>query len=343
MTDSSSSGPEVTVGPNRPADGQGSAGRSRQRGVRAALVSLAPPEASPRFWKRISRELDDKDQLDIVTRPAVRSISEPPPISQPTLDDDPRHALAAYRPSGFRPQKESAKRSTPMDDDDARKRRLLVVAGVVAVLAVLGLASVLGGDDKGPPANATTTVDVAGAVPGDESTPATPAPIPGLDATVPLSPGGVGPLYIGMTLGELHDSGVVTILDQPTFDGSGGTCYDVGLPGASDLILRFRSGDPSVGVADPREGVLASVNISQAFGSPRVTETGVGLGATEEQLGAAYEGNLRVYDRPDISGGRIYLDRASDGLGVTYATDGHQVTDISVGEESVIRLRQACT
>jgi hypothetical protein len=316
--------------------------RPRQRGVRAALVSLGAPEPSPDFWDRIEGALDDQDQLDIVTRPAVRSITEPPPMSQPTLDDDPRHGLAAYRPSGaLRPE---PGRLRPLDDDDgARRRRFLVVGVVVAVLALLGATSVLGGGD-GPiaPSLTTTTANPAAPVdPGQSAPPAT--AVPGLDPAAPLTSAGLGPVYAGMTLGQLEDSGATFTLDQATYNASGATCFDVGLPGAPDLTLRFRSPEAFVPVEDPREGILASINIDAGIGSTRLTDVGLGLGATEEQLRAAYD-DLQVSDHPSRPGGYVFLVRADDGsgMGTAYVTDGSHVTEISVGEVEVIRLRQTC-
>lgn len=314
--------------------------RPRQRGVRAALVSLPAPRASEKFWDTIELGLEDQDQLDIVTRPAVRSITEPPPISQPTLDDDPRNALAAYRPTGV-PRPEHTLRPL-VDEDVARRRRILTTVAVLAVLVGLGGAAILRGDEEGPPLSATTTASPG--APGQQAVVTTVPTVPGLDPSMPLTFAGIGPLYAGMTLAELQDLGAAVVLDPTTFDGSGGTCYDVHLPGASDLTLRYRSPDPSVGVADPREGLLASVNIDVAFGSTRVTDVGLGLGATEEQVRGAHAGNVRVTDRSDLSGGHVYLVRARDGsgTGMAYFTDGYQVTEISVGDENVVPLRQAC-
>jgi hypothetical protein len=315
--------------------------RPRQRGIRAALVSVAAPEPSPTFWDSIEGALDDQDQLEIVTRPAVRSITEPPPISQPTLDDDPRHGLAAYRPSGARRLERAQPRSRE-DDPEARRRRLAVVAIVVAVLAVLGAASVLGGGNG--PINPNLTPTTANpAAPVEPGQPANPQAVPGLDPATPLTAAGIGPVQAGMTLGELQDTGATYTLEQSTYDASGGTCFDVSLPGASDLTLRFRSPEAFVEVSDPREGILASINIDAGIGSTRLTETGIGLGATEEQLRAAQAG-LEVSDHPSRPGWFVYLARAQDGsgMGVAYVTDGSHVTEISVGEVQVVNLRQTC-
>lgn len=299
---------------------------------------MAPPEPSASFWEGIEAELGEQDQLDIVTRPAVRSITEAPPMSQPTLDDDPRHGLAAYRPSGA-PRPEPATTLSLEDEGDARRRRYVVVGIVVAVLAILGATSVLGGDDNPMAPNLTTTTP---AQPGQSAATAPPA-VPGLDAATPLMAAGVGPLRAGMTLGQVEDLGTAFNLDQATYDASGGTCFDVILPGASDLTLRFRSPEPFVEVSDPREGILASINIDAGRGSSRLTDVGIGLGATEEQLRGAYSG-LEQSDHPSAPGWQVYLVRADDGsgTGIAYVTDGSHVTEVSVGEVEVVRLRQTC-
>jgi hypothetical protein len=307
-----------------------------RRGVRAALVGLHPPNPGDKFWNSLEEALDEQDQLDIITRPAVRSISEPPPISQPTLDDDPRNALAAYRPSGMPRRLDGTGRKT-RDPEESRKRRVIAVGALAVVLVVLIAAAVLGGGDDPPPAAAPpTSVD-------PQIVPTTVPGVPGLDPSMPMTAMGLGPLVTGMTLADLQDSGAATVVDQATFDASGGTCFDVRLPGAPDLTLRFHSAT-ATGVADPREGRLGSVNIDAIVGSARVTDTGVGLGATEEQVAAAHAGSVTANDHPFIPGGNIFLVRTRDGTGtgIAYVTDGQKVTEISVGDATVIRLRQAC-
>lgn len=315
--------------------------RPRQRGIRAALVSLAPPDPSERFWDRLGGVLGAQDQLDIVTRPAVRAITEPPPISQPTLDDDPRHGLAAYRPSSVvRPDGIQGRVG---DADEARRRRLAVLVIAAAALVVLIGGSILGGGDSpAPPAANTSAPNPDAAVQAGQTT-VPPVAVPGLDGTTPLTPAGVGPVAAGMTLGQLEELGAAFNIDQSTFDASGGTCFDVTLPGASDLTLRFRSPESLVPVSDPREGILASVNIEAGVGSARLTDVGIGLGTAEEQLRAAHD-DLQVSDSPSQPGGYVFLHRADDGSGmaIAYVTNGAHVTEISVGEVEVVRLRQTC-
>jgi hypothetical protein len=112
----------------------------------------------------------------------------------------------------------------------------------------------------------------------------------------------------------------------------------------SDLTLRFRSPEPFVELSDIADGVLASVNIEPGRPSTRLTDAGIGIGATEEQLRGAYS-DLEVSDHPSIPGGYVFLERADDGsgMGLAFVTDGAHVTEISAGEIEVIRLRQTCS
>jgi hypothetical protein len=145
-------------------------------------------------------------------------------------------------------------------------------------------------------------------------------------------------------LAQITESGVTANVDQPTFDASGGNCFDARPAGVADLTLRFRSPEPGAPVADPSAGVLGAVSISNVDGSLRSTDAEVGLGATEEVLLDAHAGALEASDNPSRPGGRVYLVRSPDNpnVGIAYATDGRVVTDISVGETTLIGPTQTC-
>jgi hypothetical protein len=324
-------------------DGAPAADGSSQRGVRAALAGISGSGPKPSFWDELESALDEQDQLDIVARPAVRSITEPPPLSHPRLEEDPASAIAA--PARLTPlRRRNPSDRQPVDEDVARRRRLMGMAAVVVLLAVLVGASILGGDDGGVPSGLSTSTTATVDAPAEDAPSADPASVPDLEPGTPLTALGLGRLQVGLELGALYDLGTTATLDQSTYDGSGGTCFDVRLPAEPDLTLRFRSPDPRVGVDDPRDGVLVAVHIEAGIGSARMTEAGIGLGATEEQLGAAHAGDIEVQEHPTIPGGRVYLVQASDGTltGMAYVTDGQTVQEISVGLVEVIRLRQAC-
>jgi hypothetical protein len=330
--------------------------RSRQRGVRAALATLPVPEPGPSFWADLDAALADQQPLAIASRPAIRPITEPPPLSQPKLsdylestnvsgervrrsrDDSPGSDLA--RPPGRAPD-------FGLGGGSGRGRKVLA-AIVVIVLGLLVAGTIMGdGDDEpatstegaGNDDQATTT-----AAPVDAA-PTTPPVVPGLEPEARLTASGIGPLQVGLTLGEINAAGVTTNVDQPTFDASAGACFDARPAGAADLTLRIHGPEPGVGVADPGQGVLGAVSISDVDGSLRVTTTEVGLGATEELVRDAHAGALEVSDNPSRPGGHVYLARSADDpdLGIAYATDGNQVTEISVGEVELIGVNQACT
>jgi len=330
--------------------------RSRQRGVRAALATLPVPEPGPSFWADLDAALADQQPLAIASRPAIRPITEPPPLSQPKLsdylestnvsgervrrsrDDSPGSDLA--RPPGRTPD-------FGLGGGSGRGRKVLA-AIVLIVLGLLVAGTIMGDGDDEP---ATSTGDGAGnddqattTAPPVDAAPTTPPVVPGLEPEARLTASGIGPLQVGLTLGEINAAGVTTNVDQPTFDASAGACFDARPAGAADLTLRIHGPEPGVGVADPGQGVLGAVSISDVDGSLRVTTTEVGLGATEELVRDAHAGALEVSDNPSRPGGHVYLARSADDpdLGIAYATDGRQVTEISVGEVELIGVNQAC-
>jgi hypothetical protein len=232
-----------------------------------------------------------------------------------------------------------------------RGRKVLAVI-VVIVLGLLIAGTIMGdGDDEpstatgeGAADDATTTT-----APPPDAAPTTPPAVPGLETEARLTATGIGPVQVGMTFGEITAAGVTINVDQPTFDASGGACFDGRPAGAADLTLRFHGPEPGVGVADPAQGVLGAVSIRDVDGSLRATEAEIGLGATEELVrdaaGASAGGSaLEVSDNPSRPGGHVYLARSAGNpdLGIAYATDGRQVTEISVGEVELIGVNQAC-
>jgi hypothetical protein len=332
---------------------QSQAKRQRQRGIKAALATLPVPEAGPSFWVDLETALADQQHLAIAARPAIRPITEPPPLSQPKLSDyiDATHA----RPD------EAVRVSSATKDDRARHpgksssdfglggggRNRGRTLGVVAVLVVLGLlviGTIMGDTEDEPPTStgnddAPTTTAAA-----NDTTPTTVPVVPGLETDAHLTSAGIGPLQVGRTLAQITEAGVTVNVDQPTFDASGGTCFDARPAGVADLTLRVRSPEPGAPITDAAAGVLGAVSISNVDGSLRSTDAEVGLGATEEVVLDAHAGALEVSDNPSRPGGRVYLVRSPDNpnLGIAYATDGRVVTDISVGETTLIGPTQTC-
>jgi len=346
-------------------------GQSRQRGVRAALATLPVPEPGPSFWADIERAMAEQPPLSITARPAIRPITEPPPLSQPSLADhlgSTAVLITGDEPAGFDdidpPDGDSrggprpsapAPASTPPKGPDTPLRgrfgdangsntRTAVILLAVAVLAVLAAGNFLGNRRDDPSgAEETTNTTAAPSTTATTARPTTTVPsVPGLAADARLTPNGLGPLLIGASLRDLTAAGVKANVDQATFVTSGGACYDAKVPGAPDLTLRFRSPDDDTGVTDPQDGQLASIGITAAPGSPRVTEPGVRLGATEDDVRNAHRGNVEVTGHPVNPGGHLMISYAQDGKAVAYGTDGRTVTEIAVGYAGTISQRQGC-
>ena len=317
----------------------GSVRRARQRAIRTALATLPVPDPEPGFWAGLDVSLAEQKPLAIMARPAIRPISEPPPLSQPKPGDS-----SADTELRLKPRSSSRDARDFRVDGSGRWKLVAAIVGLVVLLLVVG--SSLADDGTAPPETTTTTSTLPGEVttqPARNTTPST-VQIRGLGPTTTMTPAGVGPVLIGSRLADLDSQSIERTVDQATFDGSGGTCFDVHLPAMLDLTLRYRSPNPAQGVGDPAEAVLASVSVSRDAGSQRGTEVAMGLLAPEEAVRDAHAGNLDVIDDPYLPGGEIYLVPASDGSGngLAYVTDGSVITEIHVGALDVISSRQPC-
>lgn len=347
-------------------------GPSRQRGLRAALASLPVPEPGPSFWADIDRALAEQPPLSISARPAIRPITEPPPLSQPSLSDLGTTAVlitddsvidddelglgplpTSDEPRGRgRGSGDGTYHGPPaplggIDDNRASTRTVVVVAAVVVALVLIAGSALgrRGGDDPSgatPPvttaAGAVTTTTIA-------KPPTTPPGVPGLDPAARLAPSGLGPLRIGASLRDLTAAGIRSTVDQPTFETSDGGCYDVRLPGAPDLILRFRSPEADEGVADAQDGELAFIGVDISRGSDRLSDTGLHLGSTEDEVRGVLPGDIEVTDHPTNAGGHVFVSEIDDGTGtgVAYGTDANRVVrEIAVGYVDTITQRQGC-
>lgn len=306
--------------------------------VSRALQALAPPRHGREFWTGLDERLAGEPQLRLAPRSAIRPITQPPPVT------DDRNLIEGLK-GGSPPSKPSSRRT--------------VVLTVVVILAVLiGLAA-LQDDETAEPDAATATSalpapaddDAAaaedGSGAGDEDAEDEPAETtlpPGtVDPAAPLTPAGVGPLQIGASLADLEAAGVVLQVDDTTFRGSGGTCYDAKVPGALDLVLRFRAPDGQRRADEPNQGVLTSLAIETALPTSRGTDTGVTLNAPRDQVLMVHAGNLDERSHPFEPAGRIYRADAGNGLGVAYFTDGQIVNRIAVGEWDTIRYINQCS
>jgi hypothetical protein len=315
-----------------PIDPDAAGERTGQRQpVTVALRELAPPEHTPSFWDDLDRRLADEPQLRLAPRAAIRPITQPPPV----IDD---RKLAEHL-AGPRPR---AGRMRPL--------RFLAWGAAIGVTALLIAAALYEPDDETRVDDAADTATTSAPEATGQSTTTTAPPTtttaPGaIDASAPLAPDGVGPLRINTSFRDLQAAGVALTVDQATFEGSGGYCYDARVTGALDLLLRFRSPVPDEGVADPADGVLAAVGIDSGLPTTRTTDSGIGLGAPQDQVLSTYAGNLEDHSHPYIPGGHVLIapSAAETGLAIAYLTDGFTVNQITVGAYDIIRYVDGCS
>ncbi|HEY8527809.1 MAG TPA: hypothetical protein VIL48_22780 [Acidimicrobiales bacterium] len=292
--------------------------------VAGALRTIAVPDHDDAFWGDLAAQLADEPQLRLRPRAAVRPITQPPPVIDDRLPFDDGGDL---RPRGR----------------SRKKRRRRVVVWLVAIalsIAVIAVA-LANRDDAGEDVRAdeATTTTAPGGEGGEA--PATEAPT--IDPTAPLRADGVGPLAIGTPLRDLPAAGAPPIVvDRTTFDASGGTCFDARVSGVGDLVLHFRSPDPGVGIDDPNEAVLEAIAVDPQLGSLRTTEAGIGLGATEDDVRAAYPENMTESDHPYGVGHVFTVDPPDSENGIAIMTDGLTVNRIAVGATDLIGYPEGC-
>ena len=296
----------------------------------SALRDLVPPRHGPDFWKDLDARLADEPQLRLAPRSAIRPITQPPPV----IDD--RNLLEGLKGSDIpRPPRPSSRRT---------------ILGVVAaaLLLLLVLAALQSPDDASTGgARDDTSETTTARTPTNEATAATTAPpttepAGTIDPAAPLTPAGVGPLRIGATMAELQTAGLGIQPDQATFAGSGGSCYTARVRGALDLELRFRAPDGRRGADDPTQGVLTAVSVESGLPTDRRTESAIGLGAPQDQVLAAYAGNLDDRSHPFVSNGHVFRADAGNGTGIAFQTDGVVVIGIAVGEYDTVRFVNEC-
>jgi hypothetical protein len=312
-----------------PVDSDGAGVRTgAAKSVAAALRELAPDEHTPSFWDDLDRRLADEPQLRLAPRAAIRPITQPPPVI-----DDRKLAehLAGPRPrvGGLRP---------------LRFLAWGVAIGVTALLIAAALYDPSDETQTGDAAGTTSTAATSQST--TTSAPSTTTTAPGtVDASAPLAPDGVGPLRINTSFRDLQAAGVALTVDQATFEGSGGYCYDARVTGALDLLLRFRSPVPGEGVADPADGVLVAVGIDSGLPTTRTSDRGIGLGAPQDQVLATYAGNVEDHSHPYAPGGHVFIAPAAPetGLAIAYLTDGFTVNQITVGTHDIVRYVDGCS
>jgi hypothetical protein len=329
------SGSKHTPAHARPEDADDAVGAPGPAGspLAAALRDMTPPRHGPDFWSDLDGRLADEPQLRLAPRSAIRPITQPPPV----IDD---HKLAKSLKGADIP--------SPGRSSSRRTLGLAVVAVVVLLVAIAALqgpddeTARTGGDDRQAESTdgRTPTSDESA---GPETTAPSPTPPPGtIDPAAPLTPAGVGPLVIGASLADLQAAGMTIQHDDSMFRGSGGRCYEGRVASGLDLRLRFRAPDGERRADDPSQGVLTAVSIESGLPTTRTAESGIGLGAPQDQVLAAYAGNLDDRAHPFVSAGHILRADAGNGTGIAFLTDGTSVIGVSVGEMDAIRFINEC-
>jgi hypothetical protein len=195
-----------------------------------------------------------------------------------------------------------------------------------AMVAVLGLASC------GTPLREVSVADVS-----DQPS--------SLDQDTPISLHGIGPVVVGMTVAQgQRAAGIPLIVDS--FVEFGGFCYFARPEGLEDHVyfLVLAPGDEPV--TNPQAGIISAVSAAVGMASPAQTDTGIAIGSTEDEVLAAYPG--QVVTEPhhyDPSGHYLTVvpsDPADQSLRIRFSTDGEQVVEIDAGLERATSLVEGC-
>ena len=242
-----------------------------------------------------------------------------------------------------------------MTEPHHRSRRVLpfVLAGVVALAAIVLLVVQRSDDDDGGPEGAstsTTTSDRSTSSSSSSTSASTPTttvtPDP-IDADTPLSERGIGAIEAGMTVAEAEAASGLRLAPDGSFEAFGGHCYYVVLEGQPNVSVRVRSPNDEP-VVDPGDGVISVISVfGPDPGSPstRVTTGGIGLGATEAEVRAAYGDAVEEQPHDYVPDGAYLYVHPDDspGFGFRYVLDEQRVvTSIDAGEASGITAAEGC-
>lgn len=222
---------------------------------------------------------------------------------------------------------------------------LLLLVGVGVGVLVRGA---LRADDRtldavgGAPATTTTVPDEPVAPPLRPAPTTSTTPVPDTTtltaAADTLGPGdrvgldGIGPVRVGMSLEEASAAAGQPVAEVP---GSG-----VGTDPASCFFAAPGSGEPKVTfmVVD---GVIGRVDVAE--GSSVVTISGIGVGATEADVLAAYGERIVVEPHPSDEGGRYLRYVADDpARSLIFETDGATVLRYRSGLAEPVSFIEGC-
>lgn len=336
--------------------------------VRAALSTLPVPQPTERFWNELDTVLEAETPLQIMPRPAIRPITEPPPRAGGDAVQDVfeqgghRSRSRRLRLFGRTPSGPGGPAGRGLDGaarGPGRRRLLFVaIAALMTLVAVALLFDDSSEDQDVPAADLEPTgqsVTTEATEPEDEA-PDEEEPEPptaqGVEPEEPLWAGGLGVLQTGeLTLRQVAEvTGVEPEVNQQAFDFSGGTCFEAFLPDADDVTLWIRSPIPEPGqppgVEDPDDGILVALSIPSTRSSTtsRQTDAGAYVGMPEEELLAVYSGALTQLPNPLRSDGSIYVAETPAGSEntVAYITGFGQVTEIRSGHVDLISAANIC-
>lgn len=150
-----------------------------------------------------------------------------------------------------------------------------------------------------------------------------------------LTSRGIGPVIAGMSVREAEEAAGVDFYFE-SFDDFEGYCYYGGVDGLDFSMLIEAPGTSPA--SDPYEGVITSISV---YGeSTYQLESGLGIGATEEDVFEAYpeaEAEAHTYDEEGQ-----YLTVQDGEFGIRFETDGTLVEQISVGGYQAIQYSEGC-
>lgn len=193
--------------------------------------------------------------------------------------------------------------------------------GLGRTVALALLASACGPPEAGNP-------PVASVKPAESNPASQAAPAPTRAGPV-ISQDGFGPLKVGMTVAEAAQALGAPL--EPAYEGEEETCRHYGSAAApKDVIFMFQDG--------------RLTRVTAHLQSPAKTDKGLGLGAREADVRAAYGPALTIEPHHYVGEPAHYLTAWADGRtrGVRYETDAEgAVTEIHGGDES-IRLVEGC-
>ena len=82
------------------------------------------------------------------------------------------------------------------------------------------------------------------------------------------------------------------------------------------------------------------MSIESGLPTTRTADSGIGLGAPQDQVLAAYAGNLDDRSHPFVSAGHILRADAGNGTGIAFLTDGTTVIGVVRGRDGRHPLHQ---